>query len=219
MSDTPQAQLYAAMARASSKIGSVSKSGRNDFHRYDYATEADIVREVRATLAEEGICWLPSVISATTEELPGSKRGERVTTVEIEIAWCHSGGGVHLTRWRGQGADASDKGYYKAYTGAIKYALLKTFLIPTGDDPEQDEPRRAPAPPDNADALAAYTSALRKLKLGDEVEGLFYDVVCDKFQVKALGEIPAPKLKTLTSKVIAEGAAFVLAQIPPQENK
>ncbi len=29
-----------------------------------------------------------------------------------------------------------DKGTYKAITGATKYALMKTFLLETGDDPE-----------------------------------------------------------------------------------
>ena len=38
----------------------------------------------------------------------------------------------------GAGDDGADKGLYKAYTGAVKYFLMKTFLIPTGDDPEAD---------------------------------------------------------------------------------
>jgi ERF superfamily len=38
----------------------------------------------------------------------------------------------------GQGIDPGDKGIYKAETGANKYALLKLFQIPTGDDPELD---------------------------------------------------------------------------------
>src|SRR5699024_6730814 len=36
------------------------------------------------------------------------------------------------------GQDAGDKAVYKAITGATKYALMKVFMIPTGDDPEQD---------------------------------------------------------------------------------
>ena len=39
----------------------------------------------------------------------------------------------------GEGQDSGDKAVYKALTGATKYALMKTFLIPTGDDPERDE--------------------------------------------------------------------------------
>jgi hypothetical protein len=47
----------------------------------------------------------------------------------------------------GEGQDAGDKAVYKAMTGALKYCLLKTFLIPTGDDPERDEtPAKPPAP-------------------------------------------------------------------------
>jgi hypothetical protein len=38
----------------------------------------------------------------------------------------------------GTGADSGDKAAYKAATGALKYALLTGFLIPTGDDPEAD---------------------------------------------------------------------------------
>lgn len=141
---SPQASLYAAMCAASAEMQSVAKSGRNDFHNYDYATEADITQAVRPILARHGLCWFPSVVDHTSEPLPNSKRGERLSTVTMEIVWCHSSGGTMTTRWVGQGMDAGDKGYYKAYTGAIKYALLKTFMIPTGDDPEQES---APAPP------------------------------------------------------------------------
>ena len=38
----------------------------------------------------------------------------------------------------GSGQDAGDKGIFKAISGAQKYALMKAFMIPTGDDPEQD---------------------------------------------------------------------------------
>ena len=48
-----------------------------------------------------------------------------------------------LFRSSGSGNDRSrsgavgDKGIYKAITGANKYALLKTFLLEKGDDPEE----------------------------------------------------------------------------------
>ena len=44
--------------------------------------------------------------------------------------------------WRGYGTDKEDKGGYKAMTGGEKYFLLKTFLIPTGDDPEATDDAR-----------------------------------------------------------------------------
>jgi hypothetical protein len=47
----------------------------------------------------------------------------------------------------GEGEDSGDKATYKAMTGAQKYALLKLFLISTGDDPEADGAKAMIAPP------------------------------------------------------------------------
>jgi hypothetical protein len=38
----------------------------------------------------------------------------------------------------GEGLDVGDKASYKAMTGALKYALLQSFLLATGDDPEEE---------------------------------------------------------------------------------
>jgi hypothetical protein len=58
-----------------------------------------------------------------------------LTTVTLDVTLVDGeSGDMMTTTWIGQGLDNSDKGYYKAYTGAIKYFLLKTFLISTGDE-------------------------------------------------------------------------------------
>jgi hypothetical protein len=41
-----------------------------------------------------------------------------------------------------------DKGIYKALTGASKYALLKTFMMETGDDPEVPNQQEKESKPD-----------------------------------------------------------------------
>ena len=38
----------------------------------------------------------------------------------------------------GEGLDTGDKAPYKAMTGALKYALLQSFLLATGDNPENE---------------------------------------------------------------------------------
>ena len=43
-----------------------------------------------------------------------------------------------IAKVAGQGIDAGDKAPYKAMTGALKYALLQSFLLATGDDPEDE---------------------------------------------------------------------------------
>lgn len=137
--------LALALARVMAEVSRVKKSGRNEFHRYDYATESDLTDAIRGHLAEQGVAILPSVIDVKSEPLASSKRNEILTTATLEITLvCAASGETRTTRWQGQGLDAGDKGFYKAYTGAMKYFLMKTFLISTGDDPEDDAPQQAP---------------------------------------------------------------------------
>jgi hypothetical protein len=59
--------------------------------------------------------------------------------------------GEELTvRVAGEGADQGDKAPYKAMTGALKYALLQSFLLATGDDPEDEraDARGGPSSPE-----------------------------------------------------------------------
>ena len=73
----------------------------------------------------------------------------------------------------GEGLDAGDKAPYKAMTGALKYALLQSFLLPTGDDPEEERatPSGSPRPPERS-ITPAETSTLRQLidDTGTELE-------------------------------------------------
>ena len=162
MSDTPidkaaRAKLYGKISAVTAEVNRIPKNGRNTFHNYTYATESDITDGLRELLAAHGLAFLPpSVISwerDTTADNP--KQGPRTRVqMEFAIACCDTGELYTAMVW-GEGQDASDKGFYKAYTGAVKYFLMKTFLIATGDDPEQDsqparnggssyEPRQAP---------------------------------------------------------------------------
>lgn len=61
-----------------------------------------------------------------------------LTTVKIQATFIDAESGEQLSVvYVGDGSDAEDKGVYKAITGAQKYALMKTFLAVTDDDPEQ----------------------------------------------------------------------------------
>ena len=130
--------LYAKLAEVMGEVGRVEKRGFNDFHKYAYATEADLLEEVRSKLSSKGIVMFPSVASVVERPAKTEKGKDTViTTVHMKFSFVDSDTGeVHVAEWAGAGDDASDKGLYKAYTGAIKYFLMKTFLIPTGDDPE-----------------------------------------------------------------------------------
>jgi hypothetical protein len=143
-------ELAAAMAQTLEQVGRVAKNGRNDFHGYDYALESDIMDAVRGALADNDIAIFPSVVDVETTTVKERNRDAQLVTVKMNIMIVHASGQHMTVSWRGQGVDSGDKAYYKAYTGAMKYFLLKTFLISTGDDPEatdaHGEPTRGAKP-------------------------------------------------------------------------
>ncbi|UKL29980.1 ERF family protein [Bacillus phage PK1] len=123
--------IYKKIGKVMSAVVRVPKNGYNSFHKYNYTTESDLTESIRPILQEAGLAFFSNVLEQERE-------GE-FTKVKMEftLADMDSGEVLKSTYW-GEGQDKGDKGLYKAYTGATKYFLMKTFLIPTGDDPEAD---------------------------------------------------------------------------------
>lgn len=132
--------VYQKVLNVMASVDSVAKNGRNTFQKYDYVTEADILAAIRGSLIDNKLLILPSV-----KEVRHDTRGESAfitLLMEFTVVDAETGESF-VSPFVGTGEDKGDKGAYKALTGAMKYFLLKTFLIPTGDDPENDS---APAP-------------------------------------------------------------------------
>jgi hypothetical protein len=146
--------LHSGVANISKKIiavmrdvGYVQKAGHNDFQNYKYATEADAIAALRPAMIKHGLCMIPSVESVEQDEWGN-------TNVLMHYRILDEEGNFLSFRAAGSGNDKNskgvgDKGIYKALTGASKYALLKTFMMETGDDPEvpsQQEKESKPEP-------------------------------------------------------------------------
>lgn len=141
--------LVTKLSEVMAQVSHVPKTGRNNFHNYDYATEADIVAAVRQAMAERHLMLMPSVEKTEWRDVPKKSGGsEKLCTLTVKFSVLDGDTGERLDFIvLGEGQDGGDKATYKAMTGATKYALLKLFLIPTGDDPEKDSappPRAAP---------------------------------------------------------------------------
>lgn len=147
--------LVQKLCEVMSAVERVEKRGRNEFHKYDYAREADIVEAIRGELASRNLFIFPSVETHT--------RTAEIT--DIMVAWCFvdgDSGEERVCRIPGSGQDKGDKGVYKALTGSEKYFLMKAFLIPTGDDPEADSKEDKKAAKETGRA-AAQAVAQRKI--------------------------------------------------------
>jgi hypothetical protein len=153
MAENKPKTLAARMSAVSAGTGRLKKDGHNDYHNYDYVSEANVVETIGALLAENGVLAFPSVMAnwQETREIQTDK-GPKLdvhTFVILKYRFINTDDAEDVleSQWIGEGQDGQDKGYYKAYTGAQKYALMKTFLIPTGDDPENDKQSPTAQPP------------------------------------------------------------------------
>lgn len=148
-------EILKALNAVMSEVGYVQKGGKNQFHNYRYAGEADLLEKLRPAMVKHGLILIPS----GAERSPIDEHGN--THVAIDYTLAHVSGAVWPEKIRafGSGNDRNskggvqDKGTYKAITGANKYLLFKLFQIETGDDPEKDEEK-----PDTRPAAAAAPS-------------------------------------------------------------
>lgn len=126
-------------------VGYIQKTGHNTQHGYKYVQEADIVEKIRGELATRNLFLMNSVENVSFRTIKTTKGGEvTVATLTIKYTLIDGDTGERLEFMGvGEGMDGGDKAVYKAQTGALKYALMKTFLIPTGDDPEKDQTEEA----------------------------------------------------------------------------
>ncbi len=128
--------LYGKILATQQAIDSVPKRGFNAYHKYHYATEADILT-VKETLNRYGLIVLPTTAKQETGFKPDGKSWALVTLL-FKVVDTDTGDSVE-SQFTGYAEDNFDKAIYKATTGANKYFYLKFFGIATEDDPERED--------------------------------------------------------------------------------
>jgi len=93
-------------------------------------------------MSEVGLAFFVDIKSVVQEN--------KKTITDFEFTFADGESGATRTcSWRAEAQDTQDKGISKSATSAVKYFLLKTFLISTGDEPDPDgsgdkkEPKKA----------------------------------------------------------------------------
>jgi len=148
------AKLYAIM----SEVGYIQKDKKNTFHGYSYLSEKAIKETLHPLLVKHRVLFLPTTSDFENKEVEtATKSGTRrsiLTTGNLGFRFVDvDSGEFYEGSMAAKGMDEGDKGTYKAITGALKYILTTSFLIPTGDDPEDDRndspatAQKAPAKP------------------------------------------------------------------------
>lgn len=150
--ERPIKKITGKLVNVMEDVSHVQKNGKNDFHKYMYATAADVLEKVNDALCKNKICSIANANLISFEHVINAKGNqEHLATVQMNIRLIDSESGEYIDiSGLGNGQDSGDKAIMKAETASIKYAYMMAFNICTGDDPEADT---------NTDRFVAVTSA------------------------------------------------------------
>lgn len=121
-------RLHAVMCEVD-YIQKEKKSGM----KYSIVSHDAVTAKVRPLLVKHRVMYTSSVKSA---EQDGTMTK---TLVEVTFINIDKPTETHAVVMLGHGIDPQDKGPGKAISYAVKYALLKTLGLETGDDPDQEQ--------------------------------------------------------------------------------
>lgn len=131
------------MHRARSAMPMVAKGGENKYDHYTYATLADYIEAIQKSLDDNGLIVVSHIdeINWLDNRVTQQGKAEKVCRIMLRTTVIHAESGEQMAvTVLGEGQDRGDKAFYKADTGARKYALANLFNLATDDDPETDSP-------------------------------------------------------------------------------
>lgn len=108
--------------------------------KYKAISEEKVTTAVRNELVKQGIVIIPVEQQSENKELIRTEKSVNMLTsvhVKYRIQNIEDSNDYIEVESNGTGVDTQDKGVGKAMTYAYKYMLLRTFAIPTGEDPDK----------------------------------------------------------------------------------
>ena len=125
--------IYEKMLEVMKAIQYLNKDDRVEYKstKYRAMSEEKVTTTVRKELLRQGLVVFPIEQSV-------SQNGTITTTNTVyKMVNVENPEEFVILASSGQGADTQDKGVGKAMTYSFKYMLLRTFAIPTGEDPDK----------------------------------------------------------------------------------
>ena len=124
--------LHQRIAAAMQKVTYIQKEKKQGM-RYSIVSHDSVTAKVRPALLEEGVIYYPISVQS-------SQHGNRTEcNMIVRFVNVDKPDDCLQVETFGYGIDDQDKGPGKAMSYAVKYALLKTLGLETGDDPDEDQ--------------------------------------------------------------------------------
>ncbi|AGR47591.1 ERF family protein [Brevibacillus laterosporus] len=147
--------VYKKILAVMNDVSYLQKDDKVEFKttKYKAISEEKVTSAVGQAMRKHGLVIIP----IHQEHI----KTDQLTTVNVRyrIVDADTGDGIEAVS-SGTGADTQDKGVGKAMTYAYKYLLLRTFAIPTGEDPDKvssaeldEKPKAQPNVNDSKEAV------------------------------------------------------------------
>jgi len=127
--------IYDAVLDVMESAAWVGKTGKNAHMRYDYASEVDIISVYRPAMVRAGIFIRPLTIEIIERVMAG-KNHRIIAQLTYRIQGRSNIAGHIDIPVLTEGVDTQDKAAAKLFTQGLKIAMLQTFCIPRGEDPD-----------------------------------------------------------------------------------
>jgi hypothetical protein len=160
--------IYQKISEVMKKVEYLTKDDSVSFGttKYRAISEEKVTSTIREQLVNLGIVILPVKQDATVTEL---MRTDKSVNQRADVHTVYRIQNIDdtedfiLVESNGSGVDTQDKAVGKAMTYAYKYMLLRSFAIPTGEDPDKIASAETDAKLGNETINAQMEDALRTL--------------------------------------------------------
>ena len=204
--------IYEKINKVMQNIEYLTKDDKVEFGttKYKAISEEKVTTAVRNELVKVGIAIIPIEQEMNVVELIRTDKSVNQRTdvnVKYRIQNIEDVNDYIIASSSGSGVDTQDKGIGKAMTYAYKYLLLRTFAIPTGEDPDKissaeiDSKIAAEIP---AKITPTMVEALRQMITNHKIPNEEVIEVLGNFGYKKLNEIKLNDYKEFVTALTGE---------------
>ena len=190
------ASLFKKMTQVMGELHAIPALGKHPTFGYSFIRNDDVMDATRTLLAKHGIAFFFAAVDVHQEPLSKGYHSVVKGTATFGDA---DTGAFYTVPWAGEANDTQDKSVSKAMTMAVKYGLIKTFLIPIGDaDPDGagGGPPKAGDTSQKQEALATIRALMKEL----------FECTTDSHINFKLHKQDLPGIESLTEKQAVEVA-------------
>lgn len=186
--------LAAKIAKISSEIGALAKTGRNAQQGYAYIEYAAVAPKISSLQEKYGVAIVPCVEDYKADQIATAKGGvgyHYILNMTFRVINTENPEENYEAKWLGESTDYGDKGINKAETSATKYFLMRLYHISDKNEEEADKttPEQKPKPQPKNEAnkpkidhvfLSKVRGKLPTLKTAEEIEAYWKELHLNK---------------------------------------